>query len=286
LYDKNKKKSQVGEFDMRIVTLTTDMGRKDHYLGSVKGALVRHVPDVQMVDISHEIPAFDITQTAFILKNVFHEFPEGTIHLIGVNAERIEKEVFSNQPGVAHLVVTYKNHYFIGADNGIFSLLFDEKPQQIIEINLPIEAGTFPLLHIFVPAAAHILKNKTPDGLGEKLDSFRESMQFVPVVESNLIRGMIIYIDSYGNAITNISIDLFKQIGKERDFTIMLPRSKYNINQLSRNYADVPEGEPLALFSSSGNLQIAINKGVESMGGGANKLLGLKLNDIIQVEFE
>ena len=111
-------------------------------------------------------------------------------------------------------------------------------------------------------------------------------MQFVPLVESNLIRGMIIYIDSYGNAITNITIDLFKQIGNGRDFTIMLPRSKYNISELSRNYADVPEGEPLALFSSSGNLQIAINKGVESMGGGANKLLGLKLNDIIQVEFE
>jgi S-adenosylmethionine hydrolase len=270
---------------MGIVTLTTDMGWKDHYLGAVKGALARLSPGSQVIDITHEIPAFDITQAAFILKNTFKEFPEGTIHMIGVNAERIDKKTFSNQPGVAHLLVKYKNHYFISADNGIFSLLFDDAPDQIIEINLALIPGTFPMLNVFVPVAALLIKNKKPEDLGIPIASYRESMQFVPVVEHDRIRGMIIYIDSYGNAITNITIPLFKQVAKGRNFNIYLPKPKHDITEVSANYSDVPEGETLALFSSNGHLQIAINKGVESNGGGANKLLGLKLNDIIQVEF-
>lgn len=270
---------------MAIVTLTTDMGWKDHYLGAVKGALARLSPGTQVIDISHEIPAFDITQAAFILKNVFSEFPEGTVHIIGVNAELQEKQIFSNQPGVSHLAVKYKNHFFIGADNGIFSLLMEDAPDQIIEINLNNPSGTFPMLHVFVPAAAMIIKNKSADDLGISIQSYRESMQFVPVVESDRIRGMIIYTDSYGNAITNITQALFTQVAKGRDFTIDLPKSKYAISEISKNYSDVPEGEAIALFTSKGNLMIAINKGVESMGGGATKLLGLKLNDIVQVEF-
>lgn len=270
---------------MGIVTLTTDMGWKDHYLGAVKGALVRLSPGTQVIDISHEIPAFDITQAAFILKNTFSEFPEGTIHIIGVNAERIDKKPFSNQAGVSHLVVKYKNHYFISADNGIFSLLFEDAPDLIIEINLALVPGTFPMLNVFVPVAAMLIKNKKPEDLGIPIASYRESMQFVPVVEQDRIRGMIIYIDSYGNAITNITLPLFKQVAKGREFSIHLPKPKYDITEVSTNYSDVPEGETLALFSSNGHLQIAINKGVESMGGGANKLLGLRLNDIIQVEF-
>jgi S-adenosylmethionine hydrolase len=270
---------------MGIVTLTTDMGWKDHYLGAVKGALVRLSPGTQVIDITHEIPAFDITQAAFILKNTFKEFPDGTIHIIGVNAERIDKKPFSNQSGVSHLVVKYKNHYFISADNGIFSLLFEDFPDQIFEINLDLIPGTFPMLNVFVPVAALLIKNKKPEELGIQIASYRESMQFVPVVEQDRIRGMIIYIDSYGNAITNITQTLFTQIAKGRDFSIHLPKPKYDITEVSENYSDVPEGETLALFSSNGHLQIAINKGVESMGGGANKHLGLKLNDIIQVEF-
>ncbi len=270
---------------MGIVTLTTDMGWKDHYLGAVKGALARLSPGSQVIDITHEIPAFDITQAAFILKNTFKEFPEGTIHMIGVNAERIDKKPFSNQPGVSHLVVLYKKHYFISADNGIFSLLFDEAPDQIFEINLDLNPGTFPMLNVFVPVAALLIKYNKPEDIGIQITSYRESMQFVPVVEQDRIRGMIIYIDSYGNAITNITLSLFKQVAKGRDFSIHLPKPKYDITKVSANYSDVTEGDTLALFSSNGHLQIAINKGVESNGGGANKLLGLKLNDIIQLEF-
>lgn len=270
---------------MGIVTLTTDMGWKDHYLGAVKGALVRLSPGTQVIDISHEIPAFDITQAAFILKNTFPEFPEGTVHIIGVNAERIDKKPFSNQPGVSHLVVKYRNHFFISADNGIFSLLFEEAPEQIFEITLDLHPGTFPMLNVFVPVAALLIKNKKPEDLGIPIASYRESMQFMPVVEQDRIRGMIIYIDSYGNAITNITKSLFLQMTKGRDFSIHLPKPKYDITEVSENYSDVPEGETLALFAANGHLQIAINKGVESMGGGANKLLGLRLNDIIQIEF-
>lgn len=270
---------------MAVVTLTSDMGWKDHYLGALKGSLVSLIPDATIIDISHDVPAFDIIQAAFVLKNSYFHYPKGTIHLIGVNAEAVELKPFSNQPGIAHLLIEYDGHYFVGADNGIFSLIFEKAPDRIFEITYQQKFDTFPMLNVFVPVAAHLTANRPWEEIGKSIPTYRESIQFNPVIEANRIRGMVIYIDSYGNAITNITLDLFKQVVKSNDFVINLPKPKYNITEISANYSDVPEGENLALFSSAGHLTIAINKGVESNGGGANKLLGLRLNDIVQVEF-
>ena len=265
---------------MAIITLTSDMGLKDYYVASVKGSILSQLPDCRIVDITHEIPPFDIATASFVLRNTFNEFPKGTVHIIGVNPEADLQ--------TAHLAVEYNGHFFIGADNGIFSLLFDRPATQIVELHLDQDSDelTFPTKHVFVKAACHIARGGTLEVIGRTLDHFTEKALIRPVVEGSVIRGAAIYIDSYGNVITNITEDLFNKVRRDRDFAIYFRRAAYEIRQIHQAYNEVPEGEKVALFSASGYLEIAINKGVEGSGGGANKLFGLKINDTIRIEFE
>ncbi len=265
---------------MSVITLTTDMGLKDYYVASVKGAILSELPTVSLIDISHEIAPFDIAQASFVIKNCYRDFPKGTIHIIGVNPEAGE-----NSP---HLLVENSGHFFIGADNGIFSLLFEKVPDNIYELNIIEDSGarSFPTKNVFVKAACHIARGGTPEIIGRKIESFQKRQLFRATVDANVIKGTVSYIDGYGNVITNISESIFHEVGKGRPFKIYLTRAGYTITKISKVYSDVPDGEKVALFSSSGNLEIAINKGVEGSGGGANKLFGLKMNDTITIEFK
>ncbi len=258
---------------MAIITLTTDLGLKDHYVGVVKGSILRQCPEAQIIDISHLIPPYDIMEAAFTLKNAFMDFPEGSIHIIGVNPEI---EVDSD-----HLMVLYKGHYFIGADNGVFSLILDEEADEIYELNIsPTEEDlTFPTKDVFAKAACHIAKGGTPAMIGKELDEFKQRMPFQAVSQDNVIKGMVIHIDHYGNIITNVEETLFKAFGGARDFTIEFRRGQYDIKQISQAYSDLPEGEKLAIFGSSKLLEIAINK------GNAAQLLGRKKADTIRIVF-
>jgi len=135
---------------MPIITLTTDMGLKDYYVGAVKGAILTQFPGAVIVDISHSVSSFDIQEAAFIIKNCYLDFPPGTIHIIGVNPERSED--------TPHIACFINGHYFIGADNGIFSIVFDKKPVQIVELKHSgtKESLTFPTRDVFVAAACHL----------------------------------------------------------------------------------------------------------------------------------
>ena len=259
---------------MNIVTLTTDMGLKDHYVAVVKGALYSQVPDVRIVDISHQITPFDNAQAAFVLRHAYPEFPRGTVHLIGVNPEATGQ--------TPHLVVRHDGHYFIGADNG----LFDGRPQEAFELTMKLENdhATFPLKNVFVRAAGFLLKGGTPEVIGRKTVRIREMMGFRPAADNLSIRGQVIYVDSYGNVVTNITRGQFNELVKGQPFRITFGRSKHDIEKLSETYDDVSQGERLAFFASSGHLTIAVNKGVEGVGGGASGLLGLEVNDAVRVE--
>jgi len=265
---------------MKIITLTTDMGLKDYYVAAVKGAIISQLEDVKIVDISHQIAPFDIAQASFVVRNCFNEFPKGTIHIIGVNP-------FVNEE-TKHVLIEYKDHYFIGADNGIFSLLFTRQPEKIFELNIFEETynQSFPTKNVFVKAACHIARGGTPEVIGKQIETLQKKQLFRATAESNVIKGTVIYIDSYGNIITNISRKLFYEIKQDRAFKIYLTRAGYTITKIRKNYNEVPDGEKVALFSSSGYLEIAINRGVEGSGGGANKLFGLKITDTITIEFE
>ncbi|MBE9480821.1 MAG: SAM-dependent chlorinase/fluorinase [Bacteroidetes bacterium] len=257
---------------MPIITLTSDWGHSDHYIGAVKGSILSLLPDVKIIDISHQVAPFNIEQAAFILKNCYKNFPKGTIHIIGVNTEESDKN--------PHTVVFINDHYFIGTDNGIFSMIFDKPPKKIIELNIMQDSDyfTFSTRDRFVKAAIHLAEGKKIEDLGVERKKVNEKILFKPAVEKNIIKGIIIYIDSFENVITNITEQLFKKIGKGRKFSVLFRGE--SINKIYKSYNDVPVGEIVAIFGSNGHLEIAINQ------GNASGLLGLGINDTVMIEFE
>ena len=258
---------------MSIITLTTDLGHKDHYLASIKGKILSQISDIKIIDISHTVDKYNIVQGAFILKNCFEEFPLGTIHIIGI------RPLMDNYS--EHTIVLYRGHYFIGADNGIFSLIFDEFPEDIrsIQLQTPVESLSFPTKEIFVPSACHIARGGKIELLGPTKSNVREMVMIEPVVQHNLIRGSIQYVDSFGNLISNIRKELFEHICQNRKYAIHLRSSNFVIKKIAQNYNQVPEGEMVAIFGANGFLEVAIHSGP------ANSLLGLKFNDMITIEF-
>jgi S-adenosylmethionine hydrolase len=255
------------------------MGTRDYYVAALKASILSQAPEVNIVDISHDIMPFSTVQAAFVLKNVWKDFGKGTVHIIGVNADASED--------IHHKIVVVDGQYFIGADNGVFSLLFDRKPDHIYELNLNQDSDdlTFPTKNLFIKAACHLTRGGTPEVIGKEVESVESAEQFRATVEENVIKGNVVYIDNYGNVVTNIGLNLFKEVGRSRDFAIMFKRASMDIRKIRNSYNEVSEGEKVALFGTSGFLEIAINKGAPGNGGGANSLFGLKLNDIVRIEF-
>ncbi len=257
---------------MAFITITSDWGLKDHYLASVKGAIYKRLPEAVLVDISHQIAHYNIMEAAFVIKNAFRNFPEGTVHIIGVDSE-----ASVNHP---HTVVFAHGQYFIGADTGIFSLIFEETPELIYEITTYQESDvfTFPARDIFVKVACHLAGGGKPGEIGVQRGSFNILKVFNPVIEPDSIRGVVIYIDGHENVITNITRDDFTSVGKGRKFTLFFRGEE--LDRIQTAYSDVPQGEVLALFGATNFLEIAIHK------GNAAGLLGLDINESVRIEFQ
>jgi S-adenosylmethionine hydrolase len=138
-----------------IVTLTTDFGEKDHYVGAVKGAIYSELENIRIVDISHSISPFHSTEAAYIIQNAYRSFPPGTIHIIGIDSEL--------NPENRHIAVKLDDHFFICANNGLISMLASEiNPEKIVEINIHDRVETnFPVLDVFVKVACHIARGGT-----------------------------------------------------------------------------------------------------------------------------
>lgn len=274
---------------MSIITLTTDFGTKDHFVGAVKGAIYSELPDAKIVDITHHVSPFNITETAYIIKNSYKSFPDGTIHIIGVDSE------LSNEN--KHIALEIDNHYFICPDNGLICMITKEiNPKKIVEINIHdrIESS-FPVLDVFVQVACHISRGGNLTVIGKETQTYREMMEIQPKVsvDQKQIVGGVIYIDNYGNIISNISKKLFQEIGKGRSFTVNAAR--YSFDKIFHKYNEVVgnnstlsrqfDGNRLALFNSAGYLEIAVYRSNLDTVGGASTLLGLGYRDPITVEF-
>lgn len=273
---------------MNVITLTTDMGLKDYYVASVKGRIFSLLPGVSLVDISHNVKPFNFSQAAYFVKSTYTDFPINTVHIIGVDAEPL---VNLSNPDLSSLpmVIKYNNHYFIGIDNGFFSLLTDGEEVEEIWVLEDVlskpDLMKFATKNILVPAACHIASGKPLDLIASKTERFKKALRPNPVIEGNTLKGTIIHIDHYGNAITNIKKSDFLRMGKNVPFTIYFRQKEYYIDTISLGYNEVPNGEKVALFNDTGLLEIAINKGTPESGGGANGLFGLRINDIIRIEF-
>jgi len=277
-------------YGMAIITLTTDFGLKDHFVGAIKGTILSNLPDVTIVDISHEINPFNVQECAYILKNAYRAFPKGSVHLVGVDSEV--------SPENQHIAVRVDGHYFISANNGVISLVTSEiSPEKIVEINIPnSNPGLFPVLNIFVRAACHMARGGKLELIGKPFNALKELRDFEPRISNNgkTISGNIVYIDNYGNVVTNIQKSLFEAYRNGRGFEIIARTNKiksihdcYNgiINfDLEKGQRKGP-GDALALFNSAGYIELAIYKSDLTTVGGASTLLGLNYRDTVTINF-
>lgn len=254
---------------MPIVTLTTDFGWQDYYLAAIKGALLCEHSQLNLVDLTHGVDNYDIVQAAFLFKNAWKNFPEGTIHLISVN---------DYGGGARRLLLTlHQGHYFVAPDNGLFSLIFEEEPGRYCGLEYDKEMQ-YPINKAYAKAIGHLANGQEIEALGAVADDIVRRITLQPITGKDQIRGSFIYIDNYENAITNIDKALFDKIGKGRPFKLYFKRHD-PIVKLSKHYSDVPVGEPLCLFNAVEYLEIAINM------GRAAGLLGLKKEDSVQIDF-
>ena len=274
---------------MSIITLTTDYGLKDHFIGSLKGKIISEISEAKIIDISHDIDPFNTAEASYVIGASYSSFPKGTVHLIGVDIER-NKE---NQ----HIAMQWNDHYFICADNGILSMLTQKiLPQKIVEINIhdrfPAE---FSDLDIFIQVACHIAKGGLLNVIGKEVTGIKQITELQAVVanDGNSLKGYVIYIDHFGNIVTNISKQQFIEVAKGRPYEIVMkPKS---IKTILPNYSAIAtsdkypiktyEGEKLAIFNEAGFLEIAIFRSNPSKVGSANSLLGLNYRDVITIQF-
>jgi S-adenosylmethionine hydrolase len=275
---------------MAIITLTTDFGLKDHFVGALKGSIYKELPDAKIVDISHDISSFNIQECAYILENSYKNFPDGTIHIIGVDSEPT--------PENKHIALLLDGHYFITSNNGVIGLLTSEiKPEKVVEINIPNPLnGSFPVMNVFIQVACHIARGGKLEVVGKPFDALKDLIGFLPSVtdNSNKIIGSVIYIDNYGNVVTNIRKKFFEAYRKGRNFELNARTTK--ITQIHNKYSDIINfnlekgkrkgaGDLLALFNSSEYIELAIYKSDLKSVGGASTLLGLDYRDTITINF-
>ena len=275
---------------MAIITLTTDFGEKDHFVGAIKGAIYSELEDVKIVDISHHVSPFNVLEAAYIIQNAYSSFPKGSIHVIGIDSEL--------NPENKHIAVKLDDHYFIGANNGIMSMICNEiAPEKIVEINIHDKIqSNFPVLDVFVKVACHIARGGTLEVVGKVINDIKPIKNLNPFIneDKSQIIGSVIYIDNYGNVITNIRRKFFEQIQKGRPFEISA--RSYKFKEIYVRYSDIvnfdipeeqrqDEGRGLVVFNSSNYLEIAIYKSDLSTVGSASSLMGLKMRDTVTVNF-
>ena len=275
---------------MSIITLTTDYGNKDYSVSELKAKIYNEITDVRIVDISHNISPFNLTEAAYIIKSAYRHFPKGSIHIIGIESDLT--------PENAHIAMKFDDNYFIGADNGVFSMIIgDFKADSMVEINIHKNYNnTITANDVFVKIATHISRDGKLEVIGKKIDSIKEIKDIKPVVSSdnNQIIGSVIYIDNYGNVVTNITQNIFDKIAKSRAFTIYARNVKFD--KIFNNYSDaidysVPkdkreeDGKKIALFNNLGYLELSIYKSNPSTVGSASTLFGLGYRDQISVHF-
>jgi S-adenosyl-L-methionine hydrolase (adenosine-forming) len=263
-------KTEISE--MPVITLTTDWGTTDYALAALKGDILTELPGATIVDISHNVTKFDLVNGAFIFRNAWKHFPSGTVHVIGFTGTQ------KSEPGV--IAVRKENHFFLGSNDGFFSLIFDDKPQEIYYVLSADGKKVRPDSRILGNAAAFLAKGGSIKDMGREVDDFQEKSGLIPVIEEKVIRGTIIYINNFGNIVTNISREIFERVSKGRKFEILVRKNEYRINRISDSYSDVDSGMVVALYDPEGYLEIAIAH------GNASDLLGLAINDTVRIEFK
>ena len=248
---------------MPLLTLTSDIGQQDYLVGAVKARLLQINPTFQIVDVSHNIAPFHYPQAAYLCRSAIRNFPDYCYHLILVN-------LFEKKPD--HLLLAFHNNqYFLCADNGLLTMILEDTPEMVIGIPLEKSANknTIYCIGEMGKVVNQLVNGGSIRNIGIPDFNFTVKNHLRPLLGNDWIEGQIIFIDNFENVIVNITREQFEEQRRGRSFRIVFKRDEV-IDRLSETYADVSEGEKLALFNSAGYLEIAINK------GNAAGLFGLK----------
>lgn len=258
---------------MAIVTFLSDFGNSDHYVAAVKASILKENPEIAIVDITHNIGIADVGNAAFVLEAVFRDFPKGTVHLIAVSN--------TTKRRTKNVCVYLEGHYFIGEDTGLMTLLSEDRPDGIIDINgmKPVRS-TFVAKALFGPIAGKIASGADMFDFGKQIGELERLMPSRAKATRKQIAGNIVHIDRYGNLMTNILKTDFDAILKLNDnFPYVINFRREKVVQLHTHYSDVSSGECFVLFNTQGKLQIGINQ------GNGSELLGLMLSDQVFIDF-
>ena len=272
---------------MSIITLLSDYGNKGSKVSKAKALLLSEISTINIVDVSHEISPFNIVEAAYITKRSYVNYPRGTIHIIDVDAQY--------NPEKSLIISYYDNHYFITADNGFISLLSDHiKPEKNIEITFSKHENSSSI-RTFVKAAAHLIRGGNINLLGNEIVKLKTFTNLnVKTQSDDTIIGHVVYVDNYGNVVSNINKDLFDKFINDRPYEINARNVKFNkvydsfnhaINYSIKKEYREEDGKKIALFNSSGNLTLCIYKSNPKVGGGAGSLFGLSYGDSISIKF-
>ena len=263
----------MGLVPSNIITLMTDFGTSDHYVGVMKGVMLNINPQVQIVDITHAIPPQDVHAAAFLIDSAYRYFPTGTIHVIVVD------------PGVGSerraIVCQTETAYFVCPDNGVLTnILRNEGRIRTVAVEnsayfLPQLSNTFHGRDIFAPVAAHLSRGVSIDKLGSPVAQPLQLPVPRPEVTDKAVIGQVIWIDSFGNLVTNISHEILESL--EGQDSVVIRAGSTEIDHLNRSYAESTIGEVLAIVGSFNRLEISVNQ------GNAAQVLGLKRGDRVAI---
>jgi len=272
---------------MALITLTTDWQSRDYYSGMMTGRLSRMIPDAQVIRLNQSVEPFHGIQGAYLLRQAIPEFPDGTIHLFLVNQ--------GHRPDIWPSVARYRRQYLIGWDDGLLPLVMDEEPEEYIRVDdkvmetmdrLTGTDGTsrhvlpsFPELSVFTRIALFVSKGFMLDQAGGERIAFNRIYSWQPVIGRDQIDGQVIFIDGYGNAITNIQRNQVEKLGQGRKLEVVVKSNHYRLNEIFNSYMGVDPGDLIAIFNSASLLEIAI------VQGNAAELTGLEPGTAVKIRF-
>ncbi|MGB3467977.1 MAG: SAM-dependent chlorinase/fluorinase [Cyclobacteriaceae bacterium] len=258
---------------MAVITFLSDFGTKDHYVAAVKSQIIQVNPALNIIDISHDIQLFDLSHASFVMKHVYRDFPKGTVHLLAVDSvgRRSDK----------YLAFKVEEHYFICPDNGLISLITDQQPTIVVDLNTLVDnTSTFPAKDVMAPAAAKLCSGSNIHEMGKSVDQYIQLIGRKVKATKKEMAGNVVRVDHYGNLITNIKQSEFEKIhslNDQRGFSIRAGREVFH--KINNYFYQVDPGDCYLIFNSNGLLQIGINK------GDASRLLGLQRDAPISINF-
>lgn len=262
-----------------VITLTTDWGYQDYFAGMVKGRLLHDIPGVQIIDIAHNLPKYDKASAIFVVKNACQGFPKGTIHIIDVDSTETEKEAF--------VVVLAGGQYFICTDNGIPTAVFGSNYQQAVRITMYQDSNgsfTFAAYHLFCSVAARLASGAALAEVGVPLEALHPFTPIMAMPTDNGLRTHVVYIDSYGNANLDVTVEEFEHYRRGRSFTVAMNHGDtLPVSSLSQSYLDSSDsrlsGTIVLTVGATRHLQLAAKH------DNAQDMLGLEVNTLIDFIF-